>query len=61
MLNKKSKTGKGYLYLTENQLSKREKWCVAENHDYMCHIHAKGFLDSTKLPQNFTYSQKSYF
>ena len=21
-------------------------WCAADNHNYMCHISAKGFLDS---------------
>ena len=47
-------------------------WCAADNHNYMCHICAKGFLDLNfnyavidKIPNfqeitpNFTYSQKS--
>ena len=47
-------------------------WFVADNHNYMCHICAKGFLDwsfdkavidkiliSQEIGQNFTYSQKS--
>ena len=42
---KKHKIGKGNLYLTENLLSKNKMWCVADNHNYMCHICAKGFLD----------------
>ena len=36
--------GKGNLYLTENQFSRNEMWCV--NHNHMHHIYAKGFLDS---------------
>ena len=47
-------------------------WCPAENHNYMCHICAKGFLDWNfdkavidkisnfhEIALNFTYSQKS--
>ena len=47
-------------------------WCVADNKNYMCHICAKGFLDSNfnlavidkisifhKIAPNFTFSQKS--
>ena len=46
-------------------------WCAADNHNYMCHIRVKGFLDSNfkkavidkignfhKIAPNFTYSQK---
>ena len=40
---KKHKIGKGNLYLTENQLSRNEMWCAADNHIHMCHICAKGF------------------
>ena len=31
---------------TENQLSKNEMWCAADNHNNTCHTCAKGFLDS---------------
>ena len=34
------------MYLTENRLSRNEMWCAADNHNYMWHIYAKGFLDS---------------
>ena len=47
-------------------------WCVADNHNYMCDICAKGLLDSSfnqavigkisnfhEIAANFTYSQKS--
>ena len=30
---------------TENRLSRHEM-CAADNHNYMCHMCAKGFLDS---------------
>ena len=43
---KKRKIEKGNLYLTENQISRNEMWCVADIHNYMCHICAKEFLDS---------------
>ena len=47
-------------------------WCAADNHNYMCHICAKRFLDSNfnfkavidkisnfqEIAPNFTYSQK---
>ena len=49
-------------------------WYVADNHNYMCHVCAKGCLDLNlnevvidkisnfhKIAPNFTYSQKSYF
>ena len=39
---KKIKIGKGNLHLTENQLSRNEMWCVADNLHYMCHTCAKG-------------------
>ena len=48
--------------------------CAADNHNYICHICAKEFLDLNfnkavidkisnfhKITQNFTYLQKSYF
>ena len=47
-------------------------WYVADNHDYMCHLCAKEFLDSNfnwsvidkisnfqEIDPNFTYLQKS--
>ena len=37
---------KGNLYLTENQLGRNEIWCAEDYHNYMCHLCAKGFLDS---------------
>ena len=58
------------MYLTETRLSRNEKWCVANNHNYMCHICAKGFLDSnlltkyqifTKLPQFSHFHQNRNF
>ena len=64
------KIGKGNVYLTENRLSGNQMWCVADNHNHMCNICAKGFFDLnftkqlltkyifTKLPQICTYSQK---
>ena len=49
-------------------------WCAADNHNYMCYICAKGFLDSNfyeaaidkisnfhDIAPNFTYAQKSLF
>ena len=46
-------------------------WCAADNHNYMCHICAKGFLDSNlneavidkmsnfhEIAPNFTYPHK---
>ena len=55
----------GDLDLTKNRLSRNKMWCAVHNHNYMCHICVKGFLDSnfnckrlltkcrffTKLPQ----------
>ena len=34
------------MYSTENQLSRNEMWCAADNRNYMSHICAKGFSDS---------------
>ena len=42
----KRKIEKGNLYLIENRLSRNEMWCGAENYNYMCHVCAKGLLDS---------------
>ena len=66
---KKRKIGKGNLYLSENRSSWNEMCCAAVNHNYMCHIRAKEFLDSYfnqavidkishfhEIAQNFTYS-----
>ena len=66
------KIGKGNLYLTKNPLSRNEMWCAADNHNYMCHPCAKGFLDLNlneavidkisifhEIAPNFIYSQKS--
>ena len=68
---KKRKIRKGNLYLTENWLE-REIWFAEDNHSCMCHIYAKGFLDSNfneavidkisifhEIAPNFTFSQKS--
>ena len=44
---KKSKIGKGNLYLTENRLSRNEMWCASGNLSDMCHICAKELLDSS--------------
>ena len=43
---KTRKIGKRNLYFTENRLSRNEMWCAADNHNYMCHICAKGLLDA---------------
>ena len=58
------------MYLTENQLSRCEIWCTADNHNYMYYICAKEFLDSNfnqavidkisnfhKIAPNYTYLQ----
>ena len=71
---KKHKIRKGNLYLTKNRFERNEIWFAEDDHSFMCHICAKGFLNSnfneavidkisvlTKLPQNFTFSQKSQF
>ena len=33
-----------YLPLTENRLGRNDTWYVEDNHNYMCHICAKGVL-----------------
>ena len=43
---KKRKIGKRNLYLTENWLCRNKIWGVADNHNFVCHIFAKGVLDS---------------
>ena len=43
---KKRKIGKWNLHLTENLQSRNEMWCAADNHNYVCHICAKGIIDS---------------
>ena len=62
------------MYLNENRLSTNKMWCVADNHNYVCRMRTKGFLDSNfnqavidkisnfqEIAPNFTYSQKLYF
>ena len=39
MIFKKSKIGKGNLYLTENQLGSNEMWCASDDYNNMCHIY----------------------
>ena len=34
------------MHLTENRLGRNEILCADDNHSYMCHICAKGILDS---------------
>ena len=49
-------------------------WCAVDNHNYMCYICAKGFLDSNfneavidiisnfhEIAPNFTYARKLLF
>ena len=43
---KKRKFVKGNLHLTSNRLSRNKTLWVADNYNYMCHICAKGFLNS---------------
>ena len=43
---KKCKIRKGNLCLTKNWWRKNKISCNADNHDYICHIRAKGFVDS---------------
>ena len=63
---------KGNLFSTENRLGRKEMWRAADNHNDMCHIRAKGILNSYfnqavvdkisnfhKIAPNFTFSQKS--
>ena len=72
--SKKRKIGKRNLYLNENWLNRNTMWCTTDNHNYMRHICAKGFLDLNfnwavidkisnfhKIYPNFTFSQKSCF
>ena len=60
------------MYLTENRLSTKQVWFAADNHNYMCHMCAKEFLDSNfkkavidktstfhEMAPSFTYSLKS--
>ena len=42
----KRKIGRKNLYSIENRLSRNKMWCAADDHNSMCHICAKGFLDS---------------
>ena len=42
---KKRKIWKENLYLTEDWLGRNEIWYAEDNHSYMCHIWAEGFLD----------------
>ena len=46
---------KGNLNLTEKLFSIKEMWCVVDNHNYICHISAKGFFES-----NFKQLLKKY-
>ena len=45
-VKKMQKTGKGSLYLTENQFSRNEMWCAADNQNFICQTCAKEVLDS---------------
>ena len=39
-----AKLGKEFiLYLAENRISRKQMWCAADNHNYICHICANGF------------------
>ena len=62
------------MYLTENRLSRNEMRCAADNHNFMCHICAKGFLNSNfneavidkisifqKTAPNFTFHKNRNF
>ena len=62
------------IYLTENRLSRNEIRCAVDNHNHICHICAKWFLDSNfneavidkistfhEMIPHFRYSQKSLF
>ena len=62
------------MYLTEYRVSRNEMWCAADYDNYICHICAKGDLDSNinisvinktsnfhEIAQNFTYSPKIAF
>ena len=54
--SKKHKTGKGNLYLTENQLNRNQMWCVADNHTYnICVTYVqKNFQIQTLIQQLLT-------
>ena len=58
---KKRKIGKRNLYLTGNRLSRKQMWCAADNHNYMCHICAKMIfwfkLELSSYWQNIKFSQ----
>ena len=41
----KRNIGKENTYLTENVLSRNELWCVVDDHNYLCHVCSKEFLD----------------
>ena len=43
---KNAKIEKENIYSTENRFGRNEMWCAEDNDSYMCHIYAKGFLDS---------------
>ena len=55
--------------LTKNLLIRKEMWCVVDNHNFICHICAKGFVDCNfsyisqnisifrEIAPNFTYSE----
>ena len=45
-VKKTRKIGKGNLDSTENRLGGNKMWSAEDNHSWMCHIYAKGFLDS---------------
>ena len=42
---KKMHNLEGDLYLTENWWSRNEMWYEVDNHNYMCQVCAKGFVD----------------
>ena len=46
---KKCKIGRRNLYLTKNRSSRNGILCAADNHNNMCHLCAKGFLDSNLI------------
>ena len=58
----KRKIGEGNLYSTETRLGRNKMWCAEDNHSYMCHICAKGFLDSNfneaVIDKNIHFSRK---
>ena len=71
---KRRKIRKENLYLTENRFTTNEMWCAVVNHSYICHICAKGFLNTNftkagidkisifhEIAPNFTYSVLELF